>query len=329
MLEMNTKTARFLSRMGARGALGQAVYDYLSGGGDAFVLSADLAVASGFERVMKEYPDSFVNAGIAEQNLIGMAAGLARTGVPSIATTWAMFASVRAADQVRNFMGYMGANVKLIGMDSGFVQSRFSYSHSNPPDIALMRSIPNITVLSPCDGTEVYKAVYTALNTNGPFYIRLTGDGMLPIVYKNPSADFDMSRALVLKEGSDAVIIACGSIVYNALKAAEILEEKGISVSVVDMRVLAPLDTELLGKISEHKLIVTAEEHLINNGLGSAVAQYYADKKVRPRQIMLGVDNSYPAPGNEKYTRETAGLQPEQIAQRITDELEVDKSAEN
>lgn len=324
MLPFESKTVRFLARMGARGVLGQAVYDYVSDGNDLFAVSADLAHASDFDRLIRDYPDKVVNVGIAEQNLIGVSAGLSRGGIPVVATSWAMFTSARVADQVRNFMGYMQSNVKLIGMDSGFAQSRFSYSHSNPPDIAIMRAIPGITIISPCDGVEIYRAVYAALYHAGPVYIRLTGSGsgLLPIVYQDFEDGFQIGKANILREGTDAAIIACGNIVGNALRASDILKEKGISVKVVDMHTIAPLDREALDELKKYRLIVTAEEHLLHGGLGSAVAGYYADSAVRPKHIMLGVDNLYPAPGSIKYVEEMTGLLPRQIADQVERNLE-------
>lgn len=320
MITFDSKTSRFLARMGSRGTFGQAVYDYAKDGNDFFAVSADLSYPSGFERIRRDYPEKVVEVGIAEQNLIGVAAGLARTGIPVVATSWAMFASARAVDQARNFLGFMQANVKLVGLDSGFVQSKLSYSHANPPDIAIMRALPGITILSPCDGVETYKAVWSALEHNGPVYIRLTGSSLMPIVHKDPAFDFVVGKSIRLRTGSDVAIIATGNIVKNSLDAADILEGQGMSVTVIDMHTIEPLDCEMLSELSGYPLLVTVEEHLLHGGLGSAVAEYYADKQVRPRHIMLGVDNHYPAPGRIKYTEEANGLTAEQIAGRIIGE---------
>ena len=321
MLTMDNKATRFLARMGSRGTLGQAVFDWANEGNDFFAISADLAHASGFDRIIEKYPERFVDVGIAEQNLIGVSAGLAETGLPVIATSWAMFTSVRVADQVRNFMGAMQLNIKLIGMDGGFVQSRFSNSHSNPPDIAIMRAIPGITILSPCDGVEEYKAIIAALEHKGPVYIRLTGGALTPIVHKNPDFEFVIGKSITLKEGTDVAILSTGNITKNALDAAAILEEQNISTKVVDMHTIVPLDTDMLDELSNYKLIITVEEHLLNGGFGSAVAQYYADKKQKPLHIMMGINNCYPKPGRVKYIEATNGLTPEHIAHKIISNL--------
>ena len=317
MLPFEPKTVRFLAHMGARGFLGQVVYDYVTEGKDLFAVSADLVHASGFDRMIRDYPDKVINVGIAEQNMIGISAGLSKSGIPVVATSWAMFTSARVADQVRNFMGFMQSNIKLIGMDSGFVQSLFSYSHSNPPDIAIMRAIPGITIVSPCDGVEIYRAMYAALEFKGPVYIRLTGAGMLPIVYKDFKDDFQIGKANILREGKQVAIIACGNIVKNVVDAADLLNTRGISTKVIDMHTIEPLDSDILDRMCNYQLIVTAEEHLLHGGLGSAVADYYAGKFNRPRQVMLGVDNNYPLPGRIKFVEESNGLLPQQIADTI------------
>lgn len=318
---MDRKTIRFLARMGARGVLGQALFDYAQDGNDFFAVSADLAHASGYDRIINNYPERFVNVGIAEQNLIGISGGLAKNGLPVVATTWAMFATARVADQVRNFMGYMKLNIKLVGMDSGFIQSRFGYSHSNPPDIAIMRAIPGITIISPCDGLEIYKAIYAAMDFDGPVYLRLTGGDFLPIIHNNPEFNFKIGKSITLKNGSDIVFIACGTILANVLEAAELLENLGISAKVINMHTICPLDTEILEEISNYTLLITVEEHLLQGGLGSVIAEYYAPKKNTPQQFMMGINNIYPEPGDYNYTIEKAGLLPSQIVEFVKKKL--------
>lgn len=317
MLAMDSKSIRFLARMGARGTLGQAVYDYACDGNDFFVVSADLAHASGFDRITKEFPEKYVNVGIAEQNMIGVAAGLASTGLPVIATSWAMFTSARVADQVRNLMGFMQKNVKLIGMDSGFMQSQFSYSHTNPPDIAIMRSIPGIVILSPCDGVEIYKAFVAAMEYPGPVYLRLSGDTLMPIVHKNTDFEFQIGKSITLREGEKIAIVATGNIVKEALDAAELLSEYGLNVRVIDMHTIVPLDTEVLEELLWYELVVTVEEHLKHGGLGSAVAEYYAIQKEKPIHLILGVEQFYPKTGAPRYVAEACGLTSEEIVNKI------------
>ncbi len=322
MTGFDSKGIRFLARLRARGVLGQALYDLAEEGTDFYAVSADLCHASGYDRLAEKYPERLVNVGIAEQNLVGVAAGLSYTGKPVVATSWAMFASARVADQVRNFMGFMGRDVKLVGMESGLAEPKLGYSHTNPPDIAVMRAIPGVTVLSPCDGLEVYSAVRAAMKHRGPVYIRLPGErgGVLPPVYTEDT-DFTIGRAKTVREGEDVAIIACGNMVRNALDAAAELEAAGFSAKVVDMHTLSPLDTGTLDSLTGYRLLATVEDHLLRGGLGGAVAEYYCGKAARPRQLMFGIDDSYPAPGSARYTEENAGLSPRRIAERIAGEL--------
>lgn len=322
MKEMTTKMLRFLSRMGARGVLGEVIIDKANRGDDFFAVSADLAHAAGFDRLIRKYPEKFVEIGIAEQNLIGIAAGLSSDGTPVVATTWAMFASLRCTDQLRNFLGYMRRNIKLIGMDSGLSQTRYSYSHGNPQDIAVLRTIPNITVLSPCDGVETYLAIWSALEFDGPVYIRLTGEEMLPIVHKAYNFDFNIGKSIPLKKGHDIAIVGCGAILSEVLKAVDILEKEGISCTVIDMHTIKPLDTEMLDTLTGYKLIITVEEHSILGGMGSAVAEYMADKKNSPAVLRLGIADVFTKAGSFAYGLQQYGLTAPQIAESIRAKLE-------
>lgn len=322
MREMNSKEIRFLARMGSRGVLGQAVLDMAESDLDFFAMSADLGEASGFKRFMVQYPGRFVNTGIAEQNLIGVSAGLASDGTPVIATTWAMFAALRAADQLRNFMGYMQRNIKLVGMDSGMVHIKYSYSHCNPQDIAYLRTVPGLTILSPCDGQEIYKALWAAMAMEGPVYIRLTGDTTMPVIHKADFGEFHIGKAIRLREGKDVAVIGCSSVLAEALKAADLLAETGVSCTVIDMHTIKPLDTNMLDTLTDHKLIVTVEEHSILGGLGGAVAEYMAEKKHCPPVLRLGAADVFPKAGSYAYGLQQYGLTASQLAESIRTKLE-------
>ena len=318
MMDMDSKKIRFLARMGSRGVLGQVVLDMAEVGQEFFAISADLGEASGFARLIARYPERFINVGIAEQNLIGVSAGLSSNGIPVIATTWAMFATLRCADQLRNFLGYMQRNVKLVGMDSGMAQTRSSYSHANPQDLALMRTIPGLTVLSPCDGVEIYWAMQAAMETEGPFYIRLTGVKLLPIIYKEGNVPFIIGKAITLRQGENIAIIGCGAILSEALEAADSLEKsQGISSTVIDMHTIKPLDTEMLDTLMGYKMVVTVEEHSIIGGLGGAVAEYLSAKRKAPPILRLGAADVLPKAGSYDYGLTQYGLKASQLAEKI------------
>jgi len=314
---MDTKKIRFLSHMGSRGAFGQAIYDLAQEGVDFWAISADLGEASGFRRFEEVCPQKCINIGIAEQNLVGVAAGIAKDKTPVVATTYAPFASMRCADQIRNYMGYMKLNVKVVGLDSGMIQSKFGGSHYGIEDMGLLRMIPNITVISPADGQEIYAATQAMISHEGPVYLRLTGGQRLPLIYKNTDYKFEIGKAIKLKEGNEIAFVATGTILQEALKAAESLEAEGVSCTVIDMHTIKPLDTEVLDEIAEHKLIVTVEEHSRIGGLGSAVAEYYAETAQRPRQLMVGTPDQYVHPGEYKYLWDVCGLTSEKIMECI------------
>lgn len=300
MLNNSRRSINFLSHMGARGCLGQAVLDYSDSGGRFFATTADLARAAGFDRLQKKYPDRLINTGIAEQNLIGVSAGLATQDCPVIAATWSTFAACRDLDQVRNYMGFMRKNVKLVGMDSGLVNSRFGYSHANPNDLAIMASIPGIQILAPCDGIEIYECIIHALSTDEPCYIRLTGGEFLAPVHSE-GFEYDISHAEVLLNGKDAAIIATGSIIHEAMKAADELLKKGIETTVINMHSIKPFDYEVLEKISDRKIIISLEEHSKIGGLGSIISTYFAKKRKHPIFFCMGIEDIFSRPSSYEY----------------------------
>lgn len=314
---MDSKKIRFLSHMGARGAFGEAIYSLAEAGEDFWTVSADLGEASGFRRFEKICPEKSINIGIAEQNLVGVAAGLAKDKTPVVATTYAPFASMRCADQIRNYMGYMKLNIKLVGLDSGMIQAKFGASHYGIEDIGLLRMIPGITILSPSDGWEIFEAVHAMIKHDGPVYLRLTGGQRLPIIYQNADIKYEIGKAIFLKRGCDIAFIAAGTVLAETVKAAEYLETEGVSCSVVDMHTVKPLDTQALDELEEHRLIVTVEEHSRLGGLGSAIAEYYAGHNKRPRHLLIGTPDEYPHPGEYAYLLEKCGLTAAGISEQV------------
>jgi transketolase len=317
MLEITPSNARQWSRLGSRGVFGQAI---LSIGGefdDLMVLSADLGNSSGLDRFKNTYPQKFLNTGIAEQNLIGMAAGLAKEGFNVFATSFAPFISMRASEQIRMNLGYMNMNVKAVAIGSGVSMAFLGNSHYGIEDAAIMRAIPNLTVVCPADCAEIVKAVYAAAEHVGPMYIRLTGAVNNPPVYTE-EYDFKIGKGIILKAGTDITIIANGTMVYESLEAAKLLEVNGFSTSVLNLHTLKPLDTKLLDSIlTSSKLIVTVEEHSVVGGVGSAVSEYYAKFKNKPPQLILGLPDEFGVTAEYKYLLDKYGLVGEKIAKSI------------
>ncbi|AJC66809.1 MULTISPECIES: transketolase family protein [Dickeya] len=316
MLEIKPSNIRSWSMLGSRGTFGVVLLELAHQYDNLVALSADLCKSSGLDRFNSAYPERFFNAGIAEQNMIGVASGLAAGGFIPFATSFANFLTMRAGEQVRHNLGYMNENVKIVGLASGIATGMFGATHHGIEDIAVLRAISNITILSPADCTETAKMTEAALLHQGPVYIRLTGNMRAPVVY-NSDYELSIGRAIKLKDGGDICIVATGSMVYPSLKAADILEHEGIKCSVINMHTIKPLDYKALDDISDKKLIVTIEEHSTIGGLGSAVAEYLADKENRPRQLIIGIPQGYPHAGDYDYLLSVSGLTVTDIVMKI------------
>lgn len=321
MIEYTKRNIKTWARLGSCGTFGIAMLEIAKDNKEVVALTADLLYYSGLERFSHTYPERFYNIGIAEQNMVGIAAGMAKEGMVPFATTYATFASTRAADQVRVNMGYMQLGIKLIGLTAGLSVGILGATHMSFEDLAIMRSIPNITILSPADCTETVKMTQLAMKHDGPVYLRLTGVMNHPIVYQE-DYQLEIGKAIKLKDGKDIAIIATGSMVYEAIKVAKILEEQGLEASVFDVHTIKPLDIEMIKKLYNQKLIVTVEEHSIIGGLGSAVSEVLATAKDSPPQLTIGVEQGYPHAGEYHYLLDRCGLVAEKIVKKIIKKYE-------
>lgn len=317
---MNKFNLRVYFRLGQSGSIFGMELMEQAGNYPFKVLSSDMSVVAGLDRFKKEYPDSFYNVGIAEQNLLGVAAGLDSEGFKTIAVAQACFISMRSFEQVRQYLGYMGGKVMCVGINSGFSLTFFGNTHYAIEDMALMRSIPNMTVLSPADAGEAVKLFDAALKVDGPVYLRLSGSLNTPIVYKE-DYELKIGQAITLREGEDIAIFATGLMVSNALKAAELLLEKGITASVVDVHTIKPIDKDTIQKNCGKKLLVSVEEHNVVGGLGTAIADVLSEQRNSAPLLKLGVHDRFMPVGDYNYLVEQAGLTPEQIAASIENKL--------
>lgn len=314
-MKFSPANIRMWSRLGSCGAFGLAAMELPEIDENAVICTADLCFYSGLERFRSKFPDRLYNVGIAEQNLLGIAGGLSKEGCTVFATTYASFATTRALDQVRVNMGYMQLPLKLIGLTSGLSVGILGATHMSIEDVAVMRAIPNITIISPADCTETVKAVFAAAKFPGPVYLRLTGTMNNPIVYQE-DYELEIGKAIVLKKGCDIALIASGTMVYNSLKAAEILEKQGITCTVLDMHTIKPLDFQSIENVKNHKLIVTVEEHSIIGGLGGAVAEYLSGVDSAPL-LRIGIEDSFAHAADYSKLIEQYELTPESIASKI------------
>ena len=276
------------------------------------VLDADLAAATKTGIFKKEFPERHIDCGIAEANMIGIAAGLASTGKVPFCSSFAMFAAGRTFEQIRNSVGYPHLNVKIGATHAGISVGEDGATHQCNEDIALMRTIPGMTIINPSDDVEARAAVKAAYEMEGPVYLRF-GRLAVPVINDRDDYKFEIGKGVVLKEGTDLTLIATGLEVAESLAAAEKLEADGISVEVINMHTIKPLDVDLVVRsAAKTGKVVTVEEHSIIGGLGSAVAEALAEKQ--PAKLLrIGVEDRFGESGPalkllEKYELDAAGI---------------------
>ena len=280
---------------------------------DFVVLDADLAEATKTVKFKKAYPDRFFDCGIAEGNMISVAAGIATTGKPVFASSFAMFAAGRAFEQVRNSVGYPHLNVKIGATHAGITVGEDGATHQCNEDIALMRTIPGMTIINPSDDVEARAAVEASLKIDGPCDMRF-GRFAAPLINDRPDYKFEVGKGVLLADGSDVTIIATGLMVSMALEARELLAAEGISARVVNIHTIKPIDRDIIAKaVADTGAIVTAEEHNIIGGLGAAVAEVVCETAPAP-VVRIGMNDTYGHSGNVPALLEQYGLTPANIA---------------
>lgn len=307
------------NKIATREAYGKALVKLGKINDDVVVLDADLSKSTKTNEFCKAYPSRFFNMGIAEQNLIGAACGFAAAGKIPFASTFAMFATGRAFEIIRNSACYPKLNVKICATHAGITVGEDGGSHQSVEDISLMRSIPNMTVLVPADGVEAEKMIFAAAEFNGPMYVRL-GRSAVPTLFEE-DYNFEIGKGVVLREGNDATIIACGMMVNEAIIAADMLKEENISVRVINMSTIKPIDKELIIKAAQDtKVIVTAEEHSIIGGLGSAVSEVVCEN--HPTVVKkIGINDCFGESGTPNALLEKYGLTAKNIVEKVKEAL--------
>ena len=293
-------------KIATRAAYGEFLVEEGARNPDLIVMDADLSGSTKTKDFAKKYPDRFFNAGIAEQNLMGMATGIALSGKTVCASTFAMFASGRAFEIIRNSIGYTGANVKVCATHAGITVGEDGASHQTFEDLALMRTIPGMTVVSPCDAASAKILLKQVVDMKGPAYVRL-GRAGVPVFYDG-DAELTLGKGNQLREGRDVTVIANGIMVASAMDAASQLAEEGIDVRVIDMHTIKPLDTDIIRKAAEETgKIVTAEEHSVIGGLGSAVAEF-TSRECPVKIAMVGQRAVYGESGKPDELRDKYGM---------------------
>lgn len=305
--------------MATREAYGQALVEIGKENEDLVVMDADLSGSTKTAMFAKEFPNRFFNMGIAEQNLYGSAAGIALSGKVVCASTFAMFATGRAFEIVRNAIGYTGANVKICATHSGITVGEDGASHQTFEDLALMRTIPGMIVVNPADGLATQKLLRQLIEIEGPAYLRL-GRSKVPFVYEK-EAEIQIGKANILREGDDVAIIAAGIMVNSALEAADDLSAQGISARVIDMHTIKPVDRDVIIQAAKDiGRIVTAEEHSVIGGLGSAVCEVLCQEE--PCKLaMVGQKDTFGESGTPDQLREKYGMTSKDIVKKVREVL--------
>tara|TARA_Y100000996_G_scaffold353090_1_gene292877 strand:+ start:77 stop:1039 length:963 start_codon:yes stop_codon:yes gene_type:complete len=317
---INDRNIKMWSTIGQRATLGIAALEIAKNNKNLIVLTCDVSTSAGLDRFRKTLPEQYIDLGIAEQNLIGVATGLSSEKFDVITTTFAPFQTMRCCEQIKVNLGYMSHKVCMVGLASGLALGTLGFTHSCIEDIGVLRSIPGITIISPADSLETIKALDAAVKLNGPCYIRLTGTSNNPIVY-DKDYNFEIGKSIKLREGSDVAIFSSGSSVNNSLKASELLSEKNISCSVINMHTIKPLDTKAILEMCNHKLIVSIEEHNIIGGLGSAISEFKSTLEKSPKQLFLGIKDVYGKGGTYNHLLNKHGLTPEKIVENVLKNL--------
>lgn len=304
------------SVIGSRATFGMSILEMAKIEKNFLVLTADVSTSAGLDRFKRTFPERYIDVGIAEQNMIGIATGLSSEGHNIFTTTFSPFQTLRCLEQIKINLGYMQHKISMVGLASGLVLGTLGFTHCSIEDIGVLRSIPNLNIVCPSDTLETVKAVQALLKTKQSTYLRLTGSSNCPIINNN-DYEFEIGKAITLRKGEDVIIFSHGVILAECLKAAEILKKKNISCKVVNMHTIKPLDKESVIESKKFKLVVTVEEHNVIGGLGSAVSEVLSVEKDRPKQLSLGVTDYYEKGGSYKYLLDKYGLNSEKIVEKI------------
>ena len=316
-MKIEEKNIKIWSVIGSRATFGIAALEIAKKNENLITITCDVSTSAGLDRYRKMLPDQYLDVGIAEQNMIGVAAGLASENFDVITTTFAPFQTMRCCEQIKVNIGYMKQNICMVGLASGLVLGPLGYTHCCIEDVGVLRNIPGLTIISPADSLETVKALFAAVNSRKPTYIRLTGSSNNPIVYKK-DYEFKIGNAITINEGKDITIFSSGAMVYQCLEVAKLIEKENFSCKVVNMHTIKPLDLKSIDlACKESKLIVTVEEHNIIGGLGSAIAEHKASIKNSPEMLILGIKDAYGKSGSYNFLKEKHRLTPSLIVQDI------------
>lgn len=320
-MKFDISNLKILSAIGARASFGLILNDLAKTDKDLIVVTADVSTSAGLERFKTNYADRIIDVGIAEQNLIGVATGLSSVGYKSITTTFSPFQTLRCLEQIKVNLSYMSEKVIMVGLASGLCLGNLGFTHCSIDDIGALRSLPNITIISPADCYELYKSIKASLQHKNSVYIRLTGEKNLPIVYKK-DYQFSIGEPIEIKKGKDVCLFSNGAILYEAIKCSESLSKKGVSVNVINVHTIKPLNKKKILKfINNKKLILTLEEHNIIGGLGSVISEIMSEEGCKTKLIRMGINDKYVNSGSYQYLINKYKLKEKYISKIILEKI--------
>ncbi len=316
MMDFSSQNIMQWSRLGMRKAYGVILNELAKDHDNLISIAADVVDSANLYDFSTQHQERHFNAGISEQNMIAMAAGLAKEGSNVFVTSFAPFVSLRVYETIRTLVCYMNLNVKTVALSSGFSLGVQGATHYALEDIAIMRAIPNMLVLSPADTTEMAKMMEYLADYNGPAYLRLTGLPGSAAVHKE-DYDFNVDKVEVMREGEDVGILATGTFVNESVRASRLLSKSGINAGVINLSKLNPVNSdEILMECQKYKMILTVEEHNIVGGIGSIVSEILAGVENHPRVLRMGITDSNQVAGNYAYMMEKNGLTAKAIAEK-------------
>lgn len=322
---VDSSKSKLFSSIGQRATFGLACLELIKKYKNLMVLTADVSTSAGLDRYKNKFGENYLDVGIAEQNMMGIATGLSTLGYNVFTTTFAPFQSMRCLEQIKVNQGYMKKKVTMVGIASGVVLGTLGYTHCCVEDLSIMKSIPGLTILSPSDGSEVVKSVFAAAEHEGPVYIRLTGGSNSKVVNTN-DYNFKIGQPIELIPGSDIIIFATGSILGNCIEAAnELKNDNNMSIAVINVHTLKPIEKKyIIEKVKNHKKIMTIEEHSLEGGLGTTVNQCLIGNISSNQKILnLGLPDNYGISGEYSYLLEKYSLSKNGIKKKIIDFLKI------
>lgn len=321
-MEYNKKNAKRWSIIGERPTFGAVLCELAKENKNVIAVVADVTNSAGLGNMKNELPDQVINVGIAEQNMMGIATGLASEGYTVFTSSFAPFQAMRCLEQIRVNQGYMKQKVVMVGLAGGVAYGELGFTHCTIEDVSILRSIPNIAVVTPADCMEVAKIVEASIDYKNSVYIRLMDKTNVPMVFSD-DYKLEIGKAVPIVEGGSVAILANGPMVYPAIKAAKrYTNDYGFKVAVYDFHTIKPIDEELLEHLAEIRAILTVEEHSIIGGLGSAVAEYYLDKKDHPYIYRMGLPDEYPHGASHEKILEEYHLTEDGIYNKINKIME-------